>query len=98
MMKIAVAIRASRAAIGWNQQEFADLLGIAKTTVARIETMEMKPSAAFLLEAMQLFKRCGIDISLLDAGLSITLSDQAISNAESLLLDETKRRSDRKRK
>ena len=98
MIKIAVAIRASRAAIGWNQQEFADLLGIAKTTVARIETMEMKPSATFLIESMQLFKRCGIDISLLDAGLSITLSDQAISNAESLLLDETKRRSDRKRK
>ena len=98
MIKIAVAIRASRAAIGWNQQEFANLLGVAKTTVARVETMEMKPSATFLIESMQLFKKYGVDISLLDAELSITFSNEAMSTAESLLLDETKRRSDRKRK
>ena len=98
MIKIAVAIRASRAAIGWNQQELADLLGIAKTTIARIETMEMKPSATFLIESMQLFKKYGVNISLFDEGLSITFSDEAVSTAEGLLLDETKRRSDRKRK
>ena len=45
--KIIVAIRAARAAIGWNQQEFADRMGVAKSTVARIETLEIAAKGDF---------------------------------------------------
>lgn len=40
-----VALRAARAAAGWSQEEFAQLMGVAKTTVARIETLEMSARA-----------------------------------------------------
>jgi transcriptional regulator with XRE-family HTH domain len=96
-IKLAVAIRTARAAIGWNQQEFADLLDTAKSTIARIETLEVKPSAAFLLNAIDLFKKHGINISFFDETLSITLSEVALLEAETLLLDDNNRRSDRKK-
>ena len=37
--RIAVAIRTARTALGWSQQEFADRMGVAKSTIARIETL-----------------------------------------------------------
>ena len=46
--KIAVVLRAARAAIGWNQQQFADKMGVAKSTVARIETLDMAQGPTFL--------------------------------------------------
>ena len=34
--KIAIAIRTARAAAGWNQQEFADLMKVAKSTIQEL--------------------------------------------------------------
>ena len=95
--KIAVAIRAARAAIGWNQQEFADKMGVAKSTVARIETLEMGAKADFLVRAIQLFRQAGVEVDLA-SGLSIRMdvSKAALLGAISALEDESKRRSDRK--
>jgi len=95
--KIAVAIRAARAAIGWNQQEFADKMGVAKSTVARIETLEMGAKADFLIRAIQLFRQAGVEIDLA-GGLSIRMdvSEVALLGAIAALEDESKRRSDRK--
>ena len=39
-IKLVVALRCARAAVGMSQEEMADLLGIPKTTLARVETME----------------------------------------------------------
>jgi len=44
-LKIAVALRAARTALGWNQQEMADLTNVSKSTIARIETLEMAVKA-----------------------------------------------------
>ena len=55
--KIVVAIRAARSAIGWNQQEFADRMGVAKSTVARIETLEIAAKGDFVLRALRIFPR-----------------------------------------
>ena len=95
--KVAVAIRTARAAAGLNQQEFADLMGVAKTTVARIETLEMKATAEFLLQAVYLFKTIGIEVDMHDYyGLVIKVSNQAINTAVSTLEDVNNRRSDRR--
>jgi DNA-binding XRE family transcriptional regulator len=95
--KVVVAIRVARAAAGLNQQEFADLMGVAKTTVARMETLETKASAQFLLGAVYLFKTCGIELDMHDYdNLIIKISNQAINNTVSQLENDNNRRSDRK--
>ena len=95
--KVAVAIRTARAAAGINQQDFSEMMGVAKSTIARIETMEMKANADFLLNCVYFFKSIGIELDMHDYdNLIIRVSNQAINTAASSLEDDTKRRSDRK--
>lgn len=95
--KIAVGLRTARAAAGWNQQEFADLMGVAKSTIARIETLEMAARGDFIIKAIRLFRDAGVDMDLSDPDdLPIRISGASISSAISSLSDQTKRRSDRK--
>lgn len=98
--KIAVALRTARTArtaIGWNQQEFADLMGVAKTTVARIETLEMSARAEFISKAMRLFREAGVEVDLYDASsLPLTISSVAVTKAVDDLMDDSKRRKDRR--
>jgi len=98
-VKIAVAIRSARTAIGWNQQEFADLMGTAKSTITRVETLEMGAKADFLNKAMRLFRETGVTVDLyqLDA-ISILIEPKAILVAKSRLEDGSLKRSDRKKK
>jgi len=94
--RIAVGVRTARAAAGWNQQEFADRMGVAKSTIARIETLEMAAKADFLIKAMRLFREAGIEVDLHSgAGLSLQVSDLALAAAVDALRDDSKRRSDR---
>ena len=95
--KIAVAIRTARAAAGWNQQQFADLMKVAKSTVARIETLEIAAKGDFVMRAMRLFRENGIDVDLMSTSdLPIRISDLAIAASVDAIKDETNRRSDRK--
>ena len=95
--KIAVALRAARSAIGWNQQEFADKMGVAKSTVARIETLEMGAKADFLIRAIQLFRQAGVEVDLAGAvSIRLDIGQATVLGAVAALEDESKRRSDRK--
>ena len=95
--KIAVAIRTARAAAGWNQQDFADLMKVAKSTVARIETLEIAAKGDFVMRAMRLFREKGIDVDLMaPSDLPIRISDFAIADSVGAIKGETSRRSDRK--
>ena len=95
--KVVVAIRAARAVAGFNQQDFADQMGVAQTTVARIETLEMKAPAEFLLRAVYLFKTCGIELDMHDYDkLVIKVNNQAINNVVTYLENDSNRRSDKK--
>ncbi len=95
--KVVVAIRSARAAVGWNQQEFADQMGVAKSTVARIETLEMAAKADFLIKAMRLFREAGVEVDLhAPEGISLQINDLAVAAAADALQDETKRRADRR--
>ena len=95
--KIAVALRTARAAVGWNQEEFAQLMGVAKTTVARIETLEMSARAEYLSKAIRLFREVGVEVDLseLDA-VPIRVSMLAVAKAVDDLQDVNKRRKDRR--
>lgn len=95
--KIAVAIRAARTAVGWNQQEFSEKMGVAKSTVARIETLEISAKGEFILRALRLFREAGVDVDLYQSsGVTITVADSAIASALADLQNEEKRRRDRR--
>lgn len=90
-------MRAARTALGWSQQEFADKLHVAKTTIARIETLEMTPKADVLTKALRLFHDAGVTIDLLNLDkVIITLELDALQEASTRLNSEQMRRKDRK--
>jgi len=96
-VKIAVALRTARAAIGWSQQEFADAMQVAKSTIARIEMLEVSPKAELLLEARELFRNEGLEVDFFKSeNLIVVVTPQALDRAEIRLMDEALRRSDRK--
>ena len=95
--KIAVALRTARAAVGWNQEEFAQRMGVAKTTVARIETLEMSARAEFMSKAMRLFRDAGVEVDLYELeSIPIKIWAVAVEKAVADLQDSNKRRSDRR--
>ena len=97
--RIAVALRTARAALGWNQQEFADRLNVAKSTIARIETLEMVAKADFLNRALRLCREQGVSVDILSSsGLGLVVDSQGLMRAKLRLGDENQRRSDRKAK
>ena len=96
-LKIAVALRSARIALGWSQQEFADKMHVAKSTIARIETLEMIPKADFLTLALRMFRDAGVVIDLLYSDKVVfTVESTALQEAQWRLNSEQKRRSDRK--
>lgn len=96
-IKVAVTMRAARAALGVSQQELADSLGISKSTIARIETLEMQPKVDVYVRALSFFKKAGIEIDpALTDDIVIRISPKSLDASKSFLDDETKRRSDRR--
>jgi len=95
--KIVVALRTARAAAGWSQEEFAQLMGVAKTTVARIETLEMSVRAEYLSKALRLFNEAGIEVDMTQPdSVPIKVSMRAVPKAVDDLQDVNKRRKDRR--
>ena len=95
-VKVAVTIRAARAALGVSQQELADRLGISKSTIARIETLEMQPKFDVYVSILAFFKVAGIEIDpTLKDDIVMRISSKSLDTAKRFLDDETKRRSDR---
>lgn len=88
--RFALAMRMGRAALGMSQQEFADALGVAKSTVARNETLEMAMRADTLTAMMRLFRERGIDVDLLGAtdSLTITVTAQGLVALEERRIDK----------
>ena len=64
--KIATALRAGRSAAYLSQEKFAEMLGVAKSTIARIETQEMSPKASFVFDALSLLERHGVTVEIKD--------------------------------
>lgn len=95
-IKIAVALRMARAAVGWSQEEAARNLGVAKTTIARIETGETNLSVEKYFLFQRRYQAEGVDLSLIQQDqVTVTVSEQGLNKAKARLADSTLRRSDR---
>ena len=98
-VRFAVAMRMGRTALGLSQSEFADLLGVAKSTVARTETMEMAMRADTLMTMLRVLREHGVELDLMsdEQRVSIEVHPEGLQQALEQLQDEDKRRSDRQR-
>ncbi len=97
-IKIAVSLRVGRAVLGVSQAEMAEMLGISKITLARVETLESKLKAEHYMNAIRIFRENGIQIDgLLEEEINIKIMPNALEVALQRLEDETKRRIDRKK-
>ncbi len=86
----------ARAAVGWSQEELAAQLGIAKTTIARMETLEGNISAAQLSQLVNLYASHGIELQFMVGDeVRVRADNNALTQAQARLLDVTLRRSDR---
>lgn len=95
---IAVALRMARAAVGWSQEELANKLGTAKTTIARAETGEGNLSAQQYFQIERLYSEEGVSLSVLKTdSVIVTVSEKALERAQQRLSNMDLRRSDRKK-
>lgn len=97
-IKIVVALRMARAAVGWSQEELAQRLGLAKTTIARIETGDGSLSAQQYFQFERLYREQGLSLRLLQGDeVSVSVDEAALVRAKERLTDAGLRRSDRKK-
>ena len=95
-IKLVVALRSARAIAGWSQVEFAERLGLSKSTVARLETSEVDIPFSVLKRILNEYKKIGIEIDLMfSPNLNISVEPKALESFKERLQDEEKRRSDR---
>ncbi len=82
-IRFALAMRLTRSALGMNQQEFADELGVAKSTVARNETLEMSMRADTLTSMFRVMHKHGVEMDLLSDpdSLTVKLNKTALKHA-----------------
>lgn len=86
-VRFALAMRIARVAMGMSQQEFADALGVAKSTVARNETLEMAMRADTLTAMLRVMREHGIDMDLLGSptDLNVKISQEALNKVAARL-------------
>lgn len=98
-IKIGVALRVCRAALGINQTELAGLIGISKVTLARVETLESSLRSDALMKAIKVFRERGLELDTMSSdGINLKISFAALRFALDKLEDNANRRPDRKAK
>lgn len=87
-VRFALAMRIARVAMGMSQQEFADVLGVAKSTVARNETLEMAMRADTLTAMLRAMREHGIEMDVLGSPSSLTVkvNEDALARAAERLV------------
>lgn len=94
---LVVTIRMARAAMGIGQVELAEMLGISKITLARVETLESPLKADVYMRAIRVFKEHGVDVDMISASLvTVNIKQQCLDEALERLNDTSRRRSDKK--
>jgi transcriptional regulator with XRE-family HTH domain len=75
-LRCALISRTIRALTDLNQKEFADNLGLTRTTITSIEGLEKTPRATVLMDLMELGAKHGIDFCFRDDGMEIFMSNE----------------------
>lgn len=97
-IKLVVALRMARAAVGWSQVEVAERLGIAKTTLARLETLDGGLRADQLAQMIRLYKSVGVEMDIFyEDQVTLKVDREALLEAKARLEDDNLRRTDRKK-
>ncbi len=96
--KPVVALRMARACLGWSQEELANKVGIAKTTLARFETLEGGLTAEQLTRLLRLYHQMGVSIEFITSDdVILRASPAALQHASERLQDVNLRRADRRK-
>lgn len=96
-LKIAVAMRAVRGALGITQGELAELLGVSKPTVARVETLEASMRLDDYSNMLKIMKEMGVKIdTLYTDNVKVEFEPAALETLLNKLSDQGHRRSDRR--
>lgn len=90
-------MRSVRSALGYNQVQFAELIGSSKPTIARIETLEMPMKGELYSRMVERLEEFGIKIDSNLDGVSLHFDERAIAILEGRLHDTALRRPDRKK-
>ena len=70
---------------------------VSKSTIARIETLELTAKAEFLMRALRIYAEAGVAVDLLQSDkIVLTIEIPGINEAKLRLEDETLRRKDKK--
>lgn len=94
-VRAAVALRAARTGLGWNQETAAGHAGVAKTTIARIETLAGQTSLENVFHLISVYETHGVAFSDLKLGeVQLTFRDSALQTAARLLNDPESKRKD----
>jgi transcriptional regulator with XRE-family HTH domain len=97
-VKLAIALRTARSAIGWSQDELARNAGIPKITLARVETLDGSLKAEHLMRLLDIYKSMGVTVDLgAEEGFTVTIDDRLLDLATLRFQDDAKWRADRKR-
>jgi DNA-binding XRE family transcriptional regulator len=96
-VRLAIALRSGRSALGISQVDCAQQIGVSKSTLARAETGEgVLPSDA-LMRALRFFNENGVKVQLLEAhGLTLEVTEAAVRHVYDRFSDTSVGRSDRR--
>jgi len=94
-IKAAMVFRAARTALGWSQQDTATHSGLAKTTIARIETASGQNSLSNVHALISTYQLHGIEISnLMQDSVTIAINEHALHEAARNLANPDRKRRD----
>lgn len=94
-LRAAVALRAARTGLGWSQETAAQKSGLAKTTIARIETLVGQITLANIFQLIETYANHGVDIADLKLRkVQVTFADQAFLEAGLRITNPDRKRSD----
>ena len=95
--RVAQAFKVARAALGYNQEEFAKWLNTSKPTIARIETLELAVSFRLYARLVRFMAEKGVYIDAVDSdGVMVQIKPEAVKAMIDRLADDSTRRVDRK--
>lgn len=83
--QIAVVLRAVRTALGWTQQDLANVAKVSKPTIARIESMEMSPRGDTINALVNAFRAEGVEVDILADEVAIRFKTPALLSAQNTL-------------